>query len=905
MKRFLVLLTIISLFSFTGENTKNDVHFDKGYTFLIHQEYSKALEEFDRFINLERVSASPRMDKIAMMYRYKANCLKQLQLFTMSISELQSATTIYHEQNDQAKLALCYGEMASLFGRQGKPGQAIYYLEEALEFYTSIEWLSHIQKSYYELALVHYSMRDFNSTRQELYKALEIRDKSDINFEDTYLEPEIFLLLGNIAWQEENFPLAEKMLSKSDSICRVYLKTLHDKSELFVHIKIARAGYYCSAGEINLATRQLHQADSLCQIPSNEYLKPLVTLEAAKIYELMNDSNSSESLIMSLKEGVEENLNKKTVQDEGISREVIKGIIKFYNERYRQTSNRQDLISKSAMLEKLIHLHKSSVLNYSLFNDFLSNGREDSIYYQQIVETFVQLFTLTRDPEFYHKAFLFSELGYLEMMRSSINYGTQLSPDRNTREELIRIAGLKSQMNNLLGNHQTDEKGKSKEKKEILKLISEIEKRQNRLKINESGLNLTENTFNIQLLELLQKKLGKDEVYLKFFDADQSIYLFIVTNGRFGLTEIHKTSEFRAVIENFNKFINEIPPGEITLQQLTDYCNSGHQLFLSLIQPVREFTPNNTLILEGNGMLNELAFDALLTCAIHPAVISYSGLPFMVYDYTIRGSSSAGLYLNSCSREFSKKRISYAGFAPFSKSDTRESLPGSEKEVKNGSGIFNGKYFAGTTIPKQRVIRMAGIAGIIHLASHARKNELYPQLSELVLSEENDNSRNKLRFYEIAEIPWNQQLVVLGACGTATGKNAVNYGTLSLANAFLTGGAKSVVAARWKVDDYSSEKMMTGFFERIKKGEEFGMALHSTKVAFLKNAPPHLQHPQYWSVYNYIGCSQTLSEPKAPIHRFLIFTSSIFLVAGYLYLQRRNTIRIIRRITDFFKTFQR
>lgn len=66
---------------------------------------------------------------------------------------------------------------------------------------------------------------------------------------------------------------------------------------------------------------------------------------------------------------------------------------------------------------------------------------------------------------------------------------------------------------------------------------------------------------------------------------------------------------------------------------------------------------------------------------------------------------------------------------------------------------------------------------------------------------------------EISFLPLeNTDLVVLSACETGLGKVAAGEGLLGIQGAFQVSGARSTIAALWKVDDRYTEAIMARFY---------------------------------------------------------------------------------------------
>jgi hypothetical protein len=100
---------------------------------------------------------------------------------------------------------------------------------------------------------------------------------------------------------------------------------------------------------------------------------------------------------------------------------------------------------------------------------------------------------------------------------------------------------------------------------------------------------------------------------------------------------------------------------------------------------------------------------------------------------------------------------------------------------------------------------------IIHFATHGLINEERPELSGIVMSqfdETGQNLKGVVRLQDIYEMNLSADTVVLSACNTGIGKEVKGEGLLSLNNAFLQAGAKTVVSSLWKVDDYAAQELM-------------------------------------------------------------------------------------------------
>jgi CHAT domain-containing protein len=132
-------------------------------------------------------------------------------------------------------------------------------------------------------------------------------------------------------------------------------------------------------------------------------------------------------------------------------------------------------------------------------------------------------------------------------------------------------------------------------------------------------------------------------------------------------------------------------------------------------------------------------------------------------------------------------------------------------------------------LPPERVVRALGAdasrkvamgpevgrARIIHLATHALLDLRRPELSGIVLADEDAEGRPRPGFLSLADISGmrlSADLVVLAACRTALGKEVRGEGLVGLTRGFMDAGARRVVASLWAVPDAPTAALMSRFY---------------------------------------------------------------------------------------------
>jgi CHAT domain-containing protein len=75
---------------------------------------------------------------------------------------------------------------------------------------------------------------------------------------------------------------------------------------------------------------------------------------------------------------------------------------------------------------------------------------------------------------------------------------------------------------------------------------------------------------------------------------------------------------------------------------------------------------------------------------------------------------------------------------------------------------------------------------------------------------------------------------------------------MNLARAFLTAGAKSVVASLWSVDDRSTATLMEYFYNHLAKGSPVRDALRQAQLDFIRDFGEKAK-PYLWAGFEVIG----------------------------------------------------
>jgi tetratricopeptide (TPR) repeat protein len=131
------------------------------------------------------------------------------------------------------------------------------------------------------------------------------------------------------------------------------------------------------------------------------------------------------------------------------------------------------------------------------------------------------------------------------------------------------------------------------------------------------------------------------------------------------------------------------------------------------------------------------------------------------------------------------------------------------------------KEIAGGTVTSgvAETLTMLSGAGLAHFACHARPRLDSPMFSSLVLDD------GELTLYDIERLPRSPTTVVLATCDGGSAVMASGDEVLGLANAFLSLGAKTVIAPLFTVSDEATASVMRSVHRSIAKGNDAAAAL--------------------------------------------------------------------------------
>ncbi|MFI5114591.1 MAG: CHAT domain-containing protein [Terriglobales bacterium] len=278
--------------------------------------------------------------------------------------------------------------------------------------------------------------------------------------------------------------------------------------------------------------------------------------------------------------------------------------------------------------------------------------------------------------------------------------------------------------------------------------------------------------------------------------------------------------------------------------ELSALRRDARSLYAALVAPVEPWlTPQRTLVIEADGWLSRVPFEALLDSNdryfIERAPIVHS-----------LGQDSDARFRNDGPISADLPAL-VVGSAASSQAEGLVPLPDVAREADAVASQFKSpQILKGGEATLATVKRDLPAAAIFHFAGHSLAA---PDRAGLLLEngEAPANTVSLLDADTLRRINLrNMRLAVLSACSTESGSGG-SGGFSSIAEAFLRAEVPHVVASRWAVDSVEARRFVDDFYRNTLSGQPVSDAVRLTSRKMLAN--PRTSHPYYWSAFAAYG----------------------------------------------------
>ena len=342
--------------------------------------------------------------------------------------------------------------------------------------------------------------------------------------------------------------------------------------------------------------------------------------------------------------------------------------------------------------------------------------------------------------------------------------------------------------------------------------------------------------------QIRRRVLDRDTVLLEYRLGPERSFLWVVSSDGLATYELPPAAEIEGAVRRVHALLQRGPRTESKGRARALFC----RLSQMLVGPVAGRLGGKRLAIVGDGALAYLPFAALPD----PESGEACGEPLVVGHEIVHLPSASTLAV--LRREVEGRRPPVGSIAVladpvFSADDERVGGSGASAvgpvtaTVTRGADLPAGvplrrlrhsraeaeavlrlvppaqAYRALDFDASRQTVLSGRLAGyrIVHFAAHGVLDTGRPALSGLVLSQVDQQGRpveGRLRAHEIYNLELPADLVVLGGCETALGKEVRGEGLVGLTRGFMYAGAARVIVSLWKVSDRSTADLMQAFY---------------------------------------------------------------------------------------------
>lgn len=326
----------------------------------------------------------------------------------------------------------------------------------------------------------------------------------------------------------------------------------------------------------------------------------------------------------------------------------------------------------------------------------------------------------------------------------------------------------------------------------------------------------------------VQQALTEGTAVVQYFPTDDELFIFVVTPDKFRLRSVAQgKNELDRLISSYLKDLRT------PFRSVAPMTERSKRLYEILISPIEEDIANSdTLVLISAGQLNFLPYASLLN----------RDSKYLLEEKVLLELAKPTDFLKIATST-PKRPGRVVAFA-----NATLDLPAAEQEGRSIAALFPGsKLFTRAQANKKNLLEFGGQADVLHFATHG-------------VWDSSDSSKNHLELADGQSLAQEEifgltlegtSIVTLSACNTAMGDSIEGKYVASLAEAFWIAGSRTVVASLWQVDDSSTSKLMTEFYENLRDGKAKGESLRDAQLNVL--ATKEFQHPYYWSGFSMFG----------------------------------------------------
>ncbi len=486
---------------------------------------------------------------------------------------------------------------------------------------------------------------------------------------------------------------------------------------------------------------------------------------------------------------------------------------------------------------KLVEGVRATAASETAFADVKRNYRP----YERIVRALIKL---NRADE----AFDYLNRAKSKKLQDSLRLSSMKSGDKNMQALLDRASGLETKLQTtnaqLRAEQEKPEADRDKAKIENLKQVvatTQGEFRKVVEQIKTSNPNYEKfMTVNPKALKETQRSIPPGVMLVQYAPLGEQLYVFLVSKENVKIVIAPaKPEELWKKIKTLRKQITSGESGAPLTKNLV-------ALYDSLIAPIEsDLEPIKVVAFIPNQLLFYLPMQALAK------KMPDGSIRYFIEDKQIAYLTAADVMKVVQPPDEEKSKDGMVAFG----NPTGANLPAAESEVKAIAQVFpSTEVLSGGQVTKTALNTEQHLnKRVVHFATHGILNATTPADSYIQLAASPNTEQAHLTVGEVWDLPFKKvTLVTLSACESALGDKEPDGGEITtLAEAFSSAGATTVLASLWSVGDESTKELMVEFYKQLAGGASKAEALQKAEIKLLKD--PKFSRPLYWAPFVLMG----------------------------------------------------
>jgi CHAT domain-containing protein/Tfp pilus assembly protein PilF len=828
--------------------------YTEGKELRAESRYEESLRSFARAIELSREKRSPE---------HELKCCRQLSLtywalfrlpefYATTLRALDIARTLHHRREEAKGLI----NIGLYYQKIEDYSKALVHYRQALEIARKIGDKSDESASLNNIGILYRRIGDFDRSLDHLKQALAL---------DIELENEIFISqdMNNIGTTFRLNSLTTgkgELMEEALSFYLESLKMARNARDVRTEIEVLNniGVVHSFAEDFDRALQCFHAAlqltdgfpymEARCMLLNNIaglYLKMGVFREAEKIY----------------KEAIEMGL---LIERGYILWEAFYGLGQSYEKEdeaalaldcYAQALTYVDQIRSSISLDAFkAGFARDKIKIYESFINLLYSSGQGSA-------------SLPLSSEIFHIIERAKARAFLESLgESRVDVFRQLGPELEQRER--EITSLISQCVHGLSEPGLSENQRQKLRNRMRQAEEEYLMLLARIRTENPGLFSLLEPEPSQLESVQSDLLDDRTAIVEYFLGEETSFGLVINNIRAEIFPLPCREVVVNMLRAYLKILSEPPTGSFRGGP------AARRLYDVFFAPADDLLPSaiENLIIIPDGILYYLPFETLVS----PGERESNAGKYLIQRFAMAYAPSCSSLFALMKREKEdSKPLSFLAFgspsldtSPAGNHDpllpcgvTEElyinqgfkmvPLPHSCKEARKIARLFDRDHrrVLLRSEASEEAIKNLPLQDytIIHFACHGFLDEQSPFRSALVLSQDKNSQEDGfLQVREIYNLRVAAEMVVLSACQTAKGPMESVEGILGLPRIFFYTGARTVLTSLWRIQDNTTARFMTRFYQNLVSGHPKAHALRLAKLEMIQS---RLSHPYFWAAY--------------------------------------------------------